>query len=545
MLTPEQLQNLPQELTDLYDQLSEFILRDIARRIAKGAQITDTAEYQLYRARSLGLSTDEIAAKIAEINGSSAAEINRLIREAAAQSDEFDRKMLGADKGAAVPLEENAQLQKLISAQIAETAGKCENLTNTMGFADHDFLGRVYYLSMTDMYRREMDSAHMKVVTGATDYMTAIRQACNKLAASGVRTIDYESGRSDRIEVAARRALLTSVAHVTHRISEQNGEELGADGWEMSAHSGSRPSHAVYQGRQYTQEQYERIIKPLISEPNCCHDVFPIILGVSEPTYTEEELQNIDQPPFTYEGRTYTAYEASQQMRKMERAMRKQKDRCIVADAAGDEEAFATASIRLNRQKYIYEDFCKAADSYTQYERTYVAGYDRRLAGKTGAVTRKQRAFEKVQIRLTEEKNRAIIEQEKRKEQFRSDLKSGKINTSLDVKNQKKHIISPEWKNNVRQQIKKLHDGDTKAASPKSRLFKDVTPEKLFKEYSGKGTLRLQKNSTTVDEFVTADYPVGITFDRKLQKYVRTRRFQIRYQDGGYHLFPVSEKEDD
>ena len=545
MLTPEQLQNLPQELTDLYDQLSEFILRDIARRIAKGAKITDTAEYQLYRARSLGLSTDEIAAKIAEINGSSAAEINRLIREAAAQSDEFDRKMLGADKSAAVPLEENAQLQKLISAQIAETAGKCENLTNTMGFADHDFLGRVYYLSMTDMYRREMDSAHMKVATGATDYMTAIRQACNKLAASGVRTIDYESGRSDRIEVAARRALLTSVAHVTHRISEQNGEELGADGWEMSAHSGSRPSHAVYQGRQYTQEQYERIIKPLISEPNCRHDVFPIILGVSEPVYTEEELQNIDQPPFTYEGQTYTAYEASQQMRKMERTMRKQKDRCIVADAAGDEEGFTAASIKLRRQKDIYEDFCKAADSYTQYERTYVAGYDRRLAGKTGAVTRKRREFEKAQIRLTEEKNRAIIEQEKRKEQFRSDLKSGKINTSLDVKNQKKHIISPEWKNNVRQQIKKLHDGDTKAASPKSRLFKDVTPEKLFKEYSGKGTLRLQKNSTTVDEFVTADYPVGITFDRKLQKYVRTRRFQIRYQDGGYHLFPVSEKEDD
>lgn len=390
MLTPEQLQNLPQELTDLYDQLSEFILRDIARRIAKGAQITDTAEYQLYRARSLGLSTDEIAAKIAEINGSSAAEINRLIREAAAQSDEFDRKMLGADKGAAIPLEENTQLQKLISAQIAETAGKCENLTNTMGFADHDFLGRVYYLSMTDMYRREMDAAHMKVVTGATDYMTAIRQACNKLAASGVRTIDYESGRSDRIEVAARRALLTSVAHVTHRISEQNGEELGADGWEMSAHSGSRPSHAVYQGRQYTQEQYERIIKPLISEPNCRHDVFPIILGVSEPVYTEEELQNIDQPPFTYEGRKYTAYEASQQMRKMERAMRKQKDRCIVADAAGDEEAFATASIRLNRQKYIYEDFCKAADSYTEYERTYVTGFNRSIAARSGVAAIKK-----------------------------------------------------------------------------------------------------------------------------------------------------------
>ena len=128
MLTPEQLQNLPQELTDLYDQLSEFILRYIARRIAKGVQITDTAEYQLYRARSLGLSTDEIAEKIAEINGSSAAEINRLIREAAAQSDEFDRKMLGADKGAAIPLEENTQLQKLISAQIYHSRGSAHSM---------------------------------------------------------------------------------------------------------------------------------------------------------------------------------------------------------------------------------------------------------------------------------------------------------------------------------------------------------------------------------------------------------------------------------
>ena len=409
MLTPEQLQNLPTELTDLYSQLTEFILRDIARRIAKGAKITDTAEYQLYRARSLGMSEEEIAAKIAEINGTSADVIDKLIRDAAAQSDEFDRRMLGADDGAAVPLEDNKQLQKLMAAQIKETAGDCENLTGTMGFADHDFLGRVYYLSMTDMYRRELDSAHMKVVTGTTDYMTAIRQACNKLAASGVRTIDYESGRSDRVEVAVRRALLTSVGHITHRISEENGKEFGADGWEMSAHSGARPSHAVYQGRQYTQAEYEKKIKPLLSEPNCRHDVFPIILGVSEPTYTEEQLRNIDPKPFTYEGRKYTAYEASQQMRKMERAMRKQKDRCIVADAAGDKESFATASVRLNRQKYIYEDFCKAADSYTQYERTYVAGYDRRLAGKTGAVTRKQREFEKAQMRLTDGENGGII----------------------------------------------------------------------------------------------------------------------------------------
>lgn len=398
---------------------------------------------------------------------------------------------------------------------------------------------------MTDMYRRELDAAHMKVVTGATDYMTAIRQACNKLAASGVRTIDYESGRSDRVEVAVRRALLTSVGHITHRISEENGKEFGADGWEMSAHSGARPSHAVYQGRQYTQAEYEKKIKPLLSEPNCRHDAFPIIIGVSEPTYTEEELRNIDKPPFTYEGRKYTAYEASQQMRKMERAMRRQKDRCIVADAAGDEEGFTTASIKLRRQKDIYEDFCKAADSYTQYERTYVAGYDRRLAGKTGAVTRKQREFDKAKMRLTDSGNGGIINTAERTKQFLENLNNGKINTSLDVNNQKKHILSPEWKNNVKQQMRKFKAGDVKAASPKSRLFPDIAPEDLFKQYSGTGKIKFQNKCSTVDEFVTADFPVGITFDRKQLKYVRTRRFQIRYQDGGYHLFPVSENGDD
>lgn len=400
MLTPKQLKNLPRGLTDAYSELSEFILRDIARRIAKGAKITDTAEYLMYRAKALGLSTDEITAKIAEINGVSEDAIDELIRSAAEQSDEFDRKMLGESVWSGTPLKENKQLQNVMAAEIKQTRNACENYTQSLGFAERNAGGRVVHSSLGDFLLKQMDSAHMKVVNGATDYNTAIRQACNALAASGVRTVYYDSGRSDRIEVAVRRAVMTSVSQVTQKISEQNAKELGADGWEISAHAGARPSHAIYQGRQYPASRYESIVRPLIEDYNCRHSAFPIILGVSEPVYTEEELQNIDPPPFTYEGRTYTAYEAQQQMRKMERAMRKQKDRCIVADAAGDDETFTAASIKLRRQKDIYEDFCKAADSYTEYERTYVAGYNRRLATKTGAVTKKQRAFERAQVRL-------------------------------------------------------------------------------------------------------------------------------------------------
>lgn len=249
MLTPQQLQSLPLPLTNIYSELSEFVLRDIARRIAGAAKITETAQYQLYRARALGLSTEEITKKIAKINGVSEEQIAELILEAAEKSNEFDARMLTGNDGSAVPLKDNEQLQKLMAAQIKQTRGTCQNLTGTLGFAEIDANGQVVYSSVTDFLRKQMDMAQMKVATGVTDYNTAVRQACNVLAESGLRTVYYASGRSDRIEVAVRRALMTSVSQITQRISEQNAAEFGADGWEISAHVGARPSHAVYQGR--------------------------------------------------------------------------------------------------------------------------------------------------------------------------------------------------------------------------------------------------------------------------------------------------------
>lgn len=413
MLTPQQLQNLPKGLTDMYSELSEFVLRDIARRISGAAKITDTAEYQMYRARALGMSTKEITSEIARISGISENKIRELILDAAQKSNEFDAKMLTGNDGSAIPLKDNKQLQKLMAAQIKQTNGACRNFTGTLGFAEIDANGQVVYSSMTDFLRKQMDMAQMKVASGVTDYNTAIRQACNTLAESGLRTVYYASGRSDRIEVAVRRALMTNVAQVTQKISEQNAEEFGADGWEISAHVGARPSHAIYQGRQYPNSQYETIVLPLINDYNCRHSAYPIVMGVTKPAYTEEQLRALDPPPFTYEGKQYTAYKAQQQMRKMERVMRKQKDRCIVADAAGDTETFTAASIKLRRQKDIYEDFCKAAGTYTEYERTFVTGYNRHLAGKTGAVTRRQNKLKNSQITLTDLENGGIIKKAK------------------------------------------------------------------------------------------------------------------------------------
>lgn len=535
MLTPKQLQGLPKPLTDSYSELSEFILRDIARRIAKAAQITDTAQYQMYRARALGLSTDEIAAEIARINGVGEKQIRQLIEQAAKTSDEFDRRMLGKEDSESV-LASREQLQKLLKAQIEHTSGQCWNFTRSLGFAERNADGQVIISSLGDFMIDQMDAAHLKVMNGVTDYNTAIRQACNALAASGVRTVYYNSGRSDRIEVAVRRALMTSVSQVTQKISEQNAEEFGADGWEISAHCGARPSHAIYQGRQYPNSQYETIVKPLIEDYNCRHSAYPIIMGLTEPSYTEGELAALDPPPFTYEGRTYTAYEAQQQMRKMERAMRKQKDLCIVADAMGDTDTYTAASIRLRRQKDIYEDFCGAGGVYTEYERTFVAGYNRSLAAKTGAITRKQREFEKAQVRLTNGGEGGIISNNE--ERFRKDLRSGKINTAIDTKSQQKHISSSVWRNQVKQAIKDLQAG--KKVTPRSRLFNIYDPQWLVDNYAGKGRLVFSKPNG-YNEFVTLPFDVGVTYDKKTGKYVKTNVIQIKYSDNGVHVFPTKE----
>lgn len=217
-----------------------------------------------------------------------------------------------------------------------------------------------------------------------------------------------------------------------------------------------------------------------------------------------------------------------------------------------DSRVFKTSDKKVGINAPPMHPFCRST-TIADFGADTLAGLERRVRGKDGknvvlpadmsyADWRKQFVEEKA---LDKSAGSGIIGVDERKTQFLNDLRSGKVNTSLDVKNQNKHIASTEWKNNVKQQLKKIRDGDVKASTPKSRLYTNVDPVALFEKYAGTGNIKFQRKSSTIDEFVTADSFVGITFDRKQRKYVKTRRFQIRYQDNGYHLFPVLEIGDD
>lgn len=384
MLTPEQIAALRDAAGQVTDPINDFLLDDIARRIAGAGQLTSTAAYQVYRAQQLGLSRRVIEKRLRELLGVNRRMLRELLTQAAEVGYSFDIRNF---PGRAVPFGKNESLQQLVSAAVQLAQEDFSNLTQTLGMVDP--FGNA--LPLQDAYRKSMDYAFEQVFTGAADYNMAIRTATKNLADRGVRVIDYESGVHTSLEAAARRNIMGGLGLMQEQITRESHDELGADGWEISAHANSAPDHEPIQGKQYGDKAYEALNNSLrrrIGTLNCGHAAFPIILGVSAPQYSDEELQKFredNERGVIYEGRHFTGYEATQMQRKIERAMRTQKNRILVDEAAGDEEKLLTDQIRLGRLNEEYRRFSRAAGLPTQQERAQVAGFGRGQAARASA----------------------------------------------------------------------------------------------------------------------------------------------------------------
>ena len=400
MLTPEYLQGAPAELEALFLRLEEEVIKDICRRIAKEGRLTDSAADQAERLRDLGAGTDYIKEKIAEYSGLSDEAVDRLFFDAAQTSDEFYRNVYDRANKEYTPYEYNDYFQQAVTAAVNQTKGELRNLTQSMGFSYRGSNGQVRFHTAAEAYRDCLDYAFLQTSTGMTDYNTAVRNATRRLTESGLQFVDYASGVRNHADVAVRRAVLTGLSQYTGKISERNAQELDTDIVEVSAHMGARPDHAEWQGRWYSlsgkSEKYPSLVEVTgygtgagLKGWNCRHDFYPVIPGISEPSYTEEELRNIDPPPFEYNGKTYTCYEATQRQRYMERAMRKTKRELLAADSTGDKDRFTEKSVLLRRQREEYNKFSKSAGLLTQNERTQVYGYDRSKSAKTVWAERK------------------------------------------------------------------------------------------------------------------------------------------------------------
>lgn len=391
-LTPEELKSIPESFINLYQELEDFIIADIARRIAKVGNLTDSAKLETIRANEIGISLNLIKEKIKEILDITEEKVNEIFNDSSLYSIAKENELYSAAGLNTVKVTENVALANIIESAIKQTSGDLYNLTQSMGFAQK-VNGKVVYKPIAKYYHDVMDLAVMQIKSGSTSYNTAIKQAVNRLCESGIRSVDYESGVANRIDVAVRRAVLTGSNQMSQKLTLEGMKETGNDFVETTAHIGARPSHALWQGKVFCYSGNSKEYPPFIESTgygtgpglggwNCRHSFYPFIPGISTRAYTDEDLENIDPPPFTYNGTEYTYYEASQHQRLIERNIRKTKTQLIGYKAAGLTEEFTNTSIKLKQQEKYYREFSKVANIPIEKDRLQVYKFNKSISQK-------------------------------------------------------------------------------------------------------------------------------------------------------------------
>ena len=386
MFSAAELEGLPEGLVKIFAGLQDRILLDIVRRLkANAGEITRSADWQIYRLHELGAASDEIRMAIQDAMRLADDEVDAIYDAVLAEDYVRMRALYERMGREVVPYSENAWLLQLVEAIRTQTRDTLHNITGTLGVAASN-KGRVNLVSLTQYYEATMDGAVLDIASGAFDYNTVLRRVVRELVYSGIRHIDYESalGRptSARIDVAARRAIMTGIGQLTGQISERNAAELGTDTYEVSVHTGARPSHLVWQGGWFTMEQLRSVCGygdvAGLKGANCRHDFYPVIPGIDKPAYSAEDLAGIrrdEQTPREYLGKKYTLYESTQRQRELERTLRARRQSIKLLEAGGADAEDITkerASYRAVSQEYTR--FSKAMGIPEQRERIKIIG---------------------------------------------------------------------------------------------------------------------------------------------------------------------------
>lgn len=383
-ITPDFIQALPYEICSLYERLEEYILTDICERVSESG-MTQTAIQHIRQLQAKGYDYNKINQYIRKTLKLTEAEFDRIWNIAISYNQQYydyiidDRLLLGDNYSESLFLQE-------IEAIKRQTQDALTNITQSMGFAYHAADGSVQVSDIGKMYQQILDDATIRVHSGQS-YSEAIADATRQLTDSGLQYIDYESGWHNRVDVAARRAIITGTTQMSAKYSEQNAEILETDLYEVSAHRGAREgngkspwsSHKDWQGKVYSTKsdsKYPNIYDVCglgevdgLCGANCRHMYYPFVEGVSERTYTDEELANLDPPPFEFEGKKYTFYEATQKQRQIETALRRVKREMLAAKALGDDDTYTAKAVRYQRLNDEYDKFTKAAGLRSQKER--------------------------------------------------------------------------------------------------------------------------------------------------------------------------------
>jgi len=403
-LSPEQIELLTEKyIIKLYSDLEREVIGDIARRLRKAERFTETAELQAKFMYQQGYSPVKIRAEVMAMVSSDPEyqaflaantkeykmmvkeEIKATVKEAQRSGNKLvaeagdmawnDDLQMWAEQG--IDLRKPSSLSQLMDAFKKQTNESLRNLTRTSGFKGTD-LGSVGVLNA---FQREMDLAVLKTATGTFSYQQAVNDCIHSLAKSGLRAIDYASGRSYNLDTGARMIVRTTVSQLAGKVTEENIQRTGVDLVYVDAHDGARPEHAEWQGHVYTYSgtptaEYPDFFTVTgygevdgLKGVNCTHNFYPYWEGSSVlPEFHESEPKEID-------GREYTMYEATQRQREMERQIRelKREKQAQIDSGKPDSKVVDKVDKRLKQKTEQYKEFSAAAGLRTKADRLKIA----------------------------------------------------------------------------------------------------------------------------------------------------------------------------
>lgn len=398
MISEEQIELLVERLIERINKSNEIFLRNIGSSIKEIKTLTPTQAQQLVQILKYGGNYDELVREIAKYTNMNIKDIDEIFSIYAEKDQMFYKRFYDYRNALFMPYQENMALrtQTMALANITKQAMYNFTRNNAIGYT----INGTFY-NLKDTYNKLLDEALLNVGQGKQAFDQAMSGILKDIGGSGLKYLDYESGRQIRLDSMVRMNLKDGLRNLHNEMQQIYGKEFDADMVEISVHSHPALDHLM-QGHQFSIEEFNKLqngeeakdlngkiytldhdgngsFRP-ISMYNCYHTVFYGIIGVTKPEYTEEELQNIideNEKGFEYENKHYSLYDGEQLLRKVELELRRSKDTQILARSSNNVELVGEMQSRITQLTDKYRDILKASGLKSKFERARVSGYKR------------------------------------------------------------------------------------------------------------------------------------------------------------------------
>lgn len=393
MLSEDTLERLSERLVDRIESLNTYFINKIGKQIKTIGTITPSQLAELLQSVQYGNDIEEIMNKIAEVTDMNVKDIYDIFEEVAKKNQSYAKKFYEYQKVKFIPYEQNKPLQEQVKSIAKATADKYINMSKTFAYMNYNNQGVKEFTSISDIYQKITDEAILSVAQGRDSYEMTMKKMMKEMTSNGLRTVDYASGYSRRADSSVRMNMMDGIRRLHREQQEEFGKEFDADGIEVSHHLYAAPDHIdTIDGKQFstkgkvtingiTYEDYETINNSLdrhVGELNCYHFPFQIVLGVSKPMYSKEQLEADKQANikgFEFEGNHYTMYEGTQLQRQIETKIRQYKDRQIGAKSINDMDEVYHCQEKISQLTNKYKELSDISGLPTKIDRLRVDGY--------------------------------------------------------------------------------------------------------------------------------------------------------------------------